>query len=36
MRAACGVFGLLCGAVVIIIAARYGFKSSDNDTDGYV
>src|SRR5208337_5013010 len=36
MRAFARVFGVLCGAVVIAIAARYGFKTSDNDFDGYI
>jgi hypothetical protein len=36
MRLHARFFGLLCGAVVIAIAARYGFKTSDNDFDGYI
>ena len=36
MRTFARFFGLLCGAVVIAIAARYGFKTSDNDFDGYI
>lgn len=36
MRTFARAFGLACGAVVITIAARYGFKSSDNDVDGYI
>ena len=36
MRVFARVFGVLCGAVVIAIAARYGFKTSDNDFDGYI
>ena len=36
MRAFARFFGVLCGAVVIAIAARYGFKTSDNDFDGYI
>ena len=36
MRTFARVFGVLCGAVVIAIAARYGFKTSDNDFDGYI
>ena len=36
MRVFARAFGLLCGAVVIAIAARYGFKTSDNDFDGYI
>ena len=30
------LFGLICGAVVITIAARYGFRTSDNDVDGWI
>jgi hypothetical protein len=36
MRTFARFFGLLCGSVVIAIAARYGFKTSDNDFDGYI
>ncbi|MGA7327215.1 MAG: hypothetical protein WBX25_22695 [Rhodomicrobium sp.] len=36
MRIAAGLFGIFCGAIVIAIAARYGFKTSDNDLDGYI
>ena len=36
MRVFARIFGVLCGAVVIAIAARYGFKTSDNDFDGYI
>jgi hypothetical protein len=36
MRTFSRFFGLLCGSVVIAIAARYGFKTSDNDFDGYI
>ena len=35
MRIACGLFAFLFGALVIFIVARYGFKTSDNDADGY-
>ena len=34
MRTFARLFGLGCGALVIVIAARYGFKTSDNDFDG--
>ncbi len=34
MRTFTRLFGLGCGALVIAIAARYGFKTSDNDFDG--
>jgi hypothetical protein len=30
------LFGLCCGVLVIAIAARYGFKTSDNDVDGAI
>lgn len=36
MRTFARFFGLACGAVVIAIAARFGFKTSDNDFDGYI
>ena len=36
MRTFARAFGVLCGAVVVAIAARYGFKTSDNDFDGYI
>jgi hypothetical protein len=36
MRFVAGAFGILCGLVVIAIAARYAFKTSDNDFDGYI
>jgi hypothetical protein len=28
------LFGLVCGTVVVAAAARYGYKTSDNDADG--
>lgn len=36
MRTFARLFGLGCGALVIAIAARYGFKTSDNDFDGAI
>jgi hypothetical protein len=36
MRTFARAFGVVCGAVVVAIAARYGFKTSDNDFDGYI
>ena len=36
MRAFARFFGLICGAVVILIAARYGYRTSDNDFDGWI
>jgi hypothetical protein len=34
MRSAIGAFGLLAGAVVVALAARYGYATSDNPVDG--
>lgn len=36
MRHFVGLFGLLCSAIIIAVAARYGFKTSDSDFDGYI
>lgn len=36
MRHGIGLFALVFGAIVIAVAARYGFKASDNETDGYI
>ena len=36
MRHFVGLFGLVCSVIVIAVAARYGFKTSDNDFDGYI
>lgn len=36
MRLFVKLFGLGCGALVIAIAARYGFKTSDSDFDGAI
>ena len=36
MRTIARAFGLLCGAVAAAIAARYGYRTSDNDLDGYI
>ena len=36
MRVFVKLFGLGCGALVIAIAARYGFKTSDSDFDGAI
>lgn len=30
------VFGVICGAIIIAIAARFGFKTSDSDYDGFI
>jgi hypothetical protein len=36
MRTFARLFGLVCGAMVVVIAARYGYRTSDNDFDGYI
>ena len=36
MNAFARFFGLISGTVVIMIAARYGFRTSDNDFDGWI
>jgi hypothetical protein len=36
MRHGVGLFGLVCSAIIIAIAARYGYKTSDSDFDGYI
>ena len=36
MRTFARLFGLSGGFVMIVIAARFGFKTSDNDLDGYI
>ena len=36
MRWACGLFGLICGAAVIAIVARYGYTSASSDVDGMI
>jgi hypothetical protein len=36
MRHGVGLFGLVCSVIVIAVAARYGFKTSDNEFDGYI
>ena len=36
MRTFARFFGLSGGFVMIVIAARFGFKTSDNDFDGYI
>ena len=30
------LFGLICGLVVVCIAARYGYRTSDSDIDGAI
>jgi hypothetical protein len=36
MRFLAGGFGLVCGMVIIAVTSRYGFKTADNDIDGYI
>ena len=36
MRHCVGLFGLVSSVIIIAVAARYGFKISDNDLDGYI
>ena len=36
MRALAGLFGTVCGAIIIAVTARYGFRTADNELDGYI
>jgi hypothetical protein len=36
MRHFVGLFGLVCSAIIIAVASRYGVKTSDSDFDGYI
>jgi hypothetical protein len=36
MRHGIGLFALVFGCIIIGVAARYGFTTSDNDLDGYI
>jgi hypothetical protein len=36
MRYVTGAFGLICGAVIVGIVARYGYRTADNEFDGYI
>lgn len=36
MRHGIGLFALVFGCIIISVAARYGFKTSDNEVDGYI
>lgn len=36
MRWIAGAFGLICGAVVVVLVGRYGFITSDNETNGMI
>lgn len=36
MRSIVGLFGVLCGGIVVALVSRYGFKTADNEVDGYI
>lgn len=36
MRTGAGLFGLLCGLVIILINARYGYRTTDEQADAYM
>ena len=36
MRHGVGIFGLVCSAIVISVAARYGYKTADNELDAWI
>lgn len=36
MRNAVGIFGLVCGAVIVGIVGRYGFKTTDVEVDAWI
>lgn len=36
MRNAVGLFGLVCGAIVVALVARYGFKTTDVEADAWI
>jgi len=36
MRSAVGIFGLLCGLIVIGLVGRYGYTSTDVETDAWI
>lgn len=36
MRVLAGLFGMVCGAIIIAITARYGFRTADDELDGYI
>lgn len=36
MRNAVGIFGLACGAIVVALVARYGYKTTDVETDAWI
>ena len=36
MRSAVGIFGVVCGLIVIGLVGRYGFKSTDIEADAWI
>src|SRR5262245_61889204 len=36
MRSAVGIFGLICGVIVIGLVGRYGFRSTDVEADAWI
>lgn len=36
MRVTVGIFGLVCGAIVVALVARYGFKTTDIEADAWI
>src|SRR5262249_32590235 len=36
MRCAVGIFGLVCGLIVVVLVGRYGFKTTDVEFDAWV
>lgn len=36
MRLLAGIFGVACGAILVGMVARYGYKTSDNEIDGAI
>jgi hypothetical protein len=36
MRNVVGAFGLICGVIVIGLVGRYGYKSTDAETDAWI
>src|SRR5262245_22331082 len=36
MRNAFGIFGLICGMIVVVLVGRYGYKTTDVEFDAWV
>jgi hypothetical protein len=36
MRSAVGIFGAICGLIVIALVGRYGYMSTDVEADAYI